>query len=79
MLTPGQTASGRWRSARTARSRGDPDSNGRAYLWDPKTGHQLTVLKDPSGIAVLGVSFSPDSQMLATADQNGHTYLWKVA
>jgi eukaryotic-like serine/threonine-protein kinase len=55
------------------------DSNGRTYLWDASTGHRLTILKDPSGVSVLGVAFSPNSRMLATADSNGHTYLWEVA
>ena len=38
----------------------------------------LTVLKDPGGVSVLGVAFSPDGKTLATADSDGRTYLWKV-
>jgi WD40 repeat protein len=38
-----------------------------------------TTLADPGGIWVEGVVFSPDGDTLATADQNGGTYLWDVS
>jgi serine/threonine protein kinase/Tol biopolymer transport system component len=58
-----------------------PGSDGRTYLWDPATGHQISTLTDngtgSNGIAA--VAFSPDSRTLATADSNGRTYLWDMA
>ena len=43
------------------------------------TARRIASLTDPASTGVNAASFSPDGQMLATADQNGSTYLWDVA
>jgi serine/threonine-protein kinase len=40
---------------------------------------RIAALTDPGSTGVNGAAFSPSGQMLATADQNGSTYLWDVA
>jgi Tol biopolymer transport system component len=40
---------------------------------------RIAALTDPASTGVNAASFSPDGKMLATADQNGSTYLWDVA
>jgi Tol biopolymer transport system component len=39
----------------------------------------IATLADPSSVGVDSAAFSPDGKLLATADQNGSTYLWDVA
>ena len=38
----------------------------------------IAALADPRSKNVSAVAFSPDGKLLATPDQNGSTYLWKV-
>jgi WD40 repeat protein len=38
----------------------------------------IATLTDPGSKNVNLVAFSPDGKTLATADQNGRTYLWDV-
>ena len=52
---------------------------GATFLVDVASGHRLGSLKDPEAIEVKAVAFSPDGSQLATADKNGHVYLWDVA
>jgi serine/threonine-protein kinase len=40
---------------------------------------RIAALTDPGSTGVNAAAFSPSGQMLATADQNGSTYLWDVA
>ena len=40
---------------------------------------RIASLSDPASTGVNAAAFSPDGGMLATADQNGNTYLWNVA
>ena len=46
---------------------------GTARLWDPATGGHLRTLTSHDAV-VLGVAFSPDGRLLATAD--GTARLW---
>jgi Tol biopolymer transport system component len=43
------------------------------------TVRRIAALTDPESTGVNAAAFSPDGRMLATADQNGSTYLWNVA
>src|SRR5580692_1668123 len=43
------------------------------------TVRRIAALTDPDSTGVNAAAFSPDGKMLATADQNGSTYLWNVA
>jgi hypothetical protein len=40
---------------------------------------RIGALTDPGSTGVNAAAFSPDGKMLATADQNGSTYLWNVS
>ena len=40
---------------------------------------RIGALTDPGSTGVNAAAFSPSGRMLATADQNGSTYLWNVA
>jgi WD40 repeat protein len=44
----------------------------------PGTVSPIAALTDPGSKTVNLVAFSPDGQTLATADQDGRTYLWDV-
>jgi WD40 repeat protein len=58
---------------------GSPSAaSGRARLYDPATGEQLTCL-DHGGHAVSGVAFAPDSGRLATASDLGTAWVWDLA
>jgi WD40 repeat protein len=53
------------------------------YLWDLATGHIAANLKDSIVLGdeindVAAMAFSPNGNLLATADDNGNTYLWNV-
>src|SRR6185437_983572 len=48
------------------------------YLVDVASGSRIGSLTDPDGTEILAVAFSPDGE-LATADKNGHMYLWNPA
>jgi len=52
---------------------------GRTFLVDVASGHRLGSLTDTNGSEVKAVAFSSDGNELATADKNGHIYLWNVA
>ncbi len=39
----------------------------------------LATLSAPSGQPLSSVAFSPDGNIIATGDQNGHTYLWDAS
>jgi hypothetical protein len=56
-------------------------SGGPAFLWNTATGQRVANLYDDPGTksGVNDVAFSPDGTRLATADVNGHAYLWNVA
>jgi WD40 repeat protein len=63
------------------------DANGNTDLWNlvankNKPTETLTNPKgpapSPAGNAVFSVAFGADSSTLATADTNGHIYLWPV-
>jgi serine/threonine protein kinase len=56
-------------------------SGGPAFLWNTATGQRVADLYDDPGTksGVNDVAFSPDGTRLATADDNGHAYLWNVA
>jgi WD40 repeat protein len=56
-------------------------SGGAAFLWNVATGQRIANLYDAPGTksGVNDVAFSPDGTRLATADVNGHAYLWNVA
>jgi WD40 repeat protein len=47
---------------------------------DPGSGtvSSIATLTDPGSKNVNLVAFSPDGRTLATADQNGRTYLWGI-
>jgi serine/threonine-protein kinase len=49
---------------------------GMADLVDVGTGNVDGPLSDPDGSEVKAVAFSPDGRQVATADKNGHVYLW---
>jgi len=51
---------------------------GATFLVDVASGHRLGSLQDPQAIEVKAVAFSPAGNQLATADKNGHVYLWDV-
>ena len=55
------------------------DRNGHAYLFSLAT-HKITAtLAEPHSNGVDSVAFSPDDTTLAVGDDNGSTYLWRVA
>jgi hypothetical protein len=56
------------------------DEQGRTYLWNVATRHQIAELDDPNywSVSNYSVAFSPDARMLAAADTNGSIYLWHV-
>jgi len=51
---------------------------GATFLVDVASGHRLGSLQDPQAIEVKAVAFSPNGSQIATADKNGHVYLWDV-
>jgi WD40 repeat protein len=52
--------------------------NGDTALWDVTNGHLVADLSNPSGSARMSLVFSPDRQMLATADADMKTDVWDV-
>ncbi|HET7018668.1 MAG TPA: serine/threonine-protein kinase [Streptosporangiaceae bacterium] len=49
------------------------------FLVDVETANTDGVMSDPDGSEVLAVAYSPDGNRVATADKNGHVYLWNPA
>lgn len=49
-----------------------------AHLWDAQSGEHLQTLRAHAS-EVTAVAFSPDDQILLTADNNGHCQLWNGA
>jgi serine/threonine protein kinase/WD40 repeat protein len=54
------------------------DGDGDTYVWNVRSGKQVTFLRRPGETAVNAVAFSPDGTILAVGDMNGSTYVWKV-
>jgi WD40 repeat protein len=51
------------------------DRNGGAYVWEAETGGIVFTLGDHKD-AVTGISWRADSQMVATASEDGRVILW---
>jgi WD40 repeat protein len=43
------------------------------------TGHVVGTFGDPDKVGIASVGFSPDSKVLAAADENGNISLWEVS
>ncbi len=53
--------------------------DGTAIVWDARNGERLVALPDPNtGGGFLGVGFSPDGRLLATADGIGRVRIWSL-
>jgi hypothetical protein len=49
------------------------------YLWDTASGQLAGAFAGPGSRGVNGVAFAPGGALLAAADGNGCTYLWRVS
>ena len=67
-----------WRSVRVVACWRRLTATGRYFLWDVASGALTGALADPSSRGVNGVAFAPAGNLLAAADGNGRTYLWKM-
>ena len=54
-------------------------TDGRAVLWDLKTGEQLAVLTHPSQASIKVCRFSPSGDVLATGSDDETLCLWDIA
>jgi WD40 repeat protein len=54
------------------------DSSGSANVLSVTTGRVTATFSDPDHVGVASMGFSPDSQVLAVADENGNVSLWRV-
>jgi sugar lactone lactonase YvrE len=53
----------------------DADGDGTVQLWNPATGRAVRTIQ----AGVLGVAFSPDGKLLASADNDGTVQVWDPA
>ena len=54
------------------------DGNGQVYVWDVPSGGLAGAFAGPGSRGVNGVAFGPGGDVLAAADGNGCTFLWKM-
>jgi WD40 repeat protein len=52
---------------------------GATYLWDVATDRQAAILKVRGSGSITGVAFSPDGELLASANNAGQVFLWNVS
>jgi WD40 repeat protein len=52
------------------------DTSGRVDVWQVDTHALIATTTDPSSTGVTAVAFNPAASLLASADNNGHIYLW---
>ena len=45
-------------------------------LWDARSGHQLTALREPYRFGLGGAAFSPSGRLIATADLDNKVRVW---
>jgi WD40 repeat protein len=50
-----------------------------AWVWETKTGHILAELRAGNSDTVTTAAFSPDATLVATANQDGSSRVWKAA
>ena len=53
------------------------DNGALGYLYNVKTGKLVTTFTKP-GSDIADVAFSPDGKLLASANEDGHSYFWKL-
>ena len=54
------------------------DNQALGYLYNVETGKLVTTFTKP-GSDIADVAFSPDGKLLASTNEDGHTYFWDVA